>query len=89
MFESILGYTKDKSAFKGKEVFFARLNSEHEIKICIYKNTLNSSSRLHVNYKICVPKNFSKFIGRKLCQNLFFNKVAGLSLQLNEKGVLT
>ena len=27
-------------------------------------------------------KNFAKFTGRHLCQGLFFNKVAGLSLQL-------
>ena len=27
-------------------------------------------------------KNFAKFTGKHLCQSLFFNKVAGLSLQL-------
>ena len=29
-----------------------------------------------------VLKNFTKFIGKYLCQNLFFNKVVGLGLQL-------
>ena len=27
-------------------------------------------------------RNFAKFTGKYLCQSLFFNKVAGLSLQL-------
>ena len=40
------------------------------------------SSRLEVFYKIGVYKNFTKFTGKHLCQNLFFNKVASLSLQL-------
>ena len=26
-----------------------------------------------------VPRNFTKFTGKHLCQSLFFNKVAGLS----------
>ena len=29
-------------------------------------------------YKKGVPKNFTKFTGKHLCQSLFFNKVAGL-----------
>ena len=28
-----------------------------------------------------ILKNFAKFTGKYLCQNLFFNKVAGLRLQ--------
>ena len=32
--------------------------------------------------KKSVLKNSSKFTGKHLCQSLFFNKVAGLSLQL-------
>ena len=35
--------------------------------------------------KKCVVKNFTNFTGKNLCQDLFFNKVAGLSLQLCEK----
>ena len=32
--------------------------------------------------KVSVLKNLAKFIGKHLCQSLFFNKVAGLGLQL-------
>ena len=32
--------------------------------------------------KIGVLRNFTKFTGKPLCRNLFFNKVAGLDLQL-------
>ena len=32
--------------------------------------------------KVSVLKNLAKFIGKHLCQSLFFNKVAGLDLQL-------
>ena len=32
-----------------------------------------------------VFRNFSKFTGKHLCQGLFFNKVAGLGLQLYQK----
>ena len=33
-----------------------------------------------------VPRNFAKFTGKYLCQSLFLNKVADLSLQLYLKG---
>ena len=36
------------------------------------------SSRPDVFCKKGVLKNFTKFAGKHLCQNLFFNKVAGL-----------
>ena len=36
------------------------------------------SSCPEVFYKKGVLKNFAKFIGKHLCQSLFFNKVAGL-----------
>ena len=39
-------------------------------------------SRPEVFYKIGVLRNFAKFIGKHLRQSLFFNKVAGLGLQL-------
>ena len=29
-----------------------------------------------------VPRNLAKFLGKHLCQGLYFNKVAGLGLQL-------
>ena len=32
--------------------------------------------------KVSVLKNLAKFIGKHLCQSLFFNKVAGLGRQL-------
>ena len=32
-----------------------------------------------------VLKNFAKLTGKHLCQSLYFNKVAGLSLQINKK----
>ena len=35
-----------------------------------------------VFYKKAVLRNFTKFIGKDLCQSLFFNKVAGLQLYL-------
>ena len=40
-------------------------------------------------YKKGVLKFFAKLTGKHLCQSLFFNKVAGLSVQLFEKGTLT
>ena len=42
----------------------------------------NRSSRQEVFFKKGVFRNFAKFTGKHLCQSLFFNKVAGLSLQL-------
>ena len=38
------------------------------------------SSRWMCSVKIGVLGNFAKFTGKHLCQSLFFNKVAGLSL---------
>ena len=35
-----------------------------------------------------VLRNFAKFTGKHLCQSLFFNKVAGLGLQLYKKETL-
>ena len=34
-------------------------------------------------YKKGVLRNFAKFTGKHLCQRLFFNKVAGVELQVN------
>ena len=46
-------------------------------KYCFY--TLKSQKQPpEVSYKKGVLKNFAKFIGKHLCQSLFFNKVAGL-----------
>ena len=43
---------------------------------------ITRSSRPEVFYKKGVLRNFVKFIGKHLCQGLFFNKVAGLRLLL-------
>ena len=43
-----------------------------------YYFTIWRGSRPDVLYKKCVLRNFAKFIGKHLCQGLFFNKVAGL-----------
>ena len=42
----------------------------------------DGSSRPEVLCKKGVLRNFAKFTGKHLCQSLFFNKVASLSLQL-------
>ena len=46
--------------------------------------TLRSSHR-RCYLKKGVLKNFAKFKGKHLCQSLFFNKVAGLSMQFYQK----
>ena len=44
------------------------------------KHVSSRSSRPEVFHKKGVLRNFAKFMGKHLCQNLFFNKVAGLRL---------
>ena len=46
------------------------------------------SSRWEVFCKKGVIRNFTKFIGKHLCQSLFFNKVAGLACNYIEKETL-
>ena len=60
------------------------------------KNMLMLLSNLHITEAEVVKppqrcslrkgvfRNFAKFTGKHLCQSLFFNKVAGLSLQLSK-----
>ena len=43
------------------------------------------SNRPEVFCKKGVLKNFAKFTGKHLCQSLFFNKVAGLFVQVGKK----
>ena len=43
-------------------------------------DSLMRSSRPEVFYKKGVLRNFAKYTGKQLCQSLFFNKVADLSL---------
>ena len=45
---------------------------------CFYKKKIVRSSRLEVLCKKDVLRNFTKFTEKYLCQNLFFDKVAGL-----------
>ena len=42
----------------------------------------NRSSHQRCSVRKSVLRNFAKFTGKHLCQNLIFNKVAGLCLQL-------
>ena len=65
---------------------------EDEIRMCrlLLRETSTTlrfekdrSSRPEVFCKKDVVRNFAKFTGKHLCQSLFFNKVAGLSLSLN------
>ena len=44
------------------------------------QNTCFRSSHQRCSIIKGVPRNFAKFTGKHLCQGLFFNKVAGLSL---------
>ena len=43
------------------------------------------SSRSEIFCKKCFLRNFAKFIGKHLCQSLFFNKVAGRPVTLLKK----
>ena len=45
------------------------------------KSILRSSHR-RCSLRKCILRNFAKFIGKYLCQSVFFNKVAGLRLQV-------
>ena len=50
--------------------------------------TTDRVSRLEVFCKKAVQRNFAKFPGKHLCQNLFFNKVAALACNFIEKETL-
>ena len=51
--------------------------NEHSYRKTILTNIFRSS-RPKMFCKKSILKNFTKFIGKHLCQSLFFNKVAGL-----------
>ena len=51
------------------------------VEILFLYNERTRSSRPEVFSEKGVLRNFAKFTGKHLCQCLFFNKVAGLSLQ--------
>ena len=44
-----------------------------------------TGSHPEVFYKKGILKNFVKFTGKHLCQNLFFNNVVGLKLQVAKR----
>ena len=45
-------------------------------------NEITEAAVQRCSLKVSVLKNLAKFIGKHLCQSLFFNKVAGLGRQL-------
>ena len=50
----------------------------------------SSCTQIRSSYRRCsikkgVPRNFTKFIGKQLCQSLFFNKVAGPATLLKKR----
>ena len=55
----------------------------------IFVLTLDKSSRPDVLCEKGVLRNFAKFTGKHLCQNLFFNKVAGGACNFIKKETLT
>ena len=73
MFFDTLNLTLYSSSFYLNYVFLPKLP---------FVFLLFRSSRPGVFCKKGVLRNFAKFTGKHLCQRLFFNKVAGLGLQL-------
>ena len=60
-------------------IFFKKICQARQCRVtphCLYLDSKNSHQRCTV--KKSVLRNFAKFIGKHLCQSLFFNKVAGL-----------
>ena len=55
--------------------------------------TVTQKQPPEVFYKKGILRNFAKFTGKRLCQRLFFNKVAGLRrttpMAASEKGVVS
>ena len=58
------------------------------ISIHSHKMMASRSSRPEVFCKTGVLGNFAKFTGKHLCQNLFFNKVAGAACNFIKKETL-
>ena len=56
------------------------------LNVCVC--SIYRSSRPEVSCKKDVLRNFAKFTGKHLCQNLFFNKVAGQVCNFIKKEVL-
>ena len=60
-----------------KKIMYTQIKSFMEDKVSKFK-----SSRPELCFKKGILGNFAKFAGKHLCQSLFFNKVAGLIMQL-------
>ena len=65
---------------KLQPTFFMTYLPSQVVKVCKGFNTFRSS-RPEVFCKKGVPRDFSKFTRKHLCQRLFFNQAAGLSPQ--------
>ena len=64
--------------------YFQKRSPELKKKKIIWKNFPNSQGEIEAVVQKCSVKklffrNFAKFTGKRLCQGLFFNKVAGQS----------
>ena len=69
-----------KLYFSLVELFLQKSSYNYVISylyIYCYRKIIRSSHR-RCSMEICILKNFTKFTGKHLLQNLFFNKVAGL-----------
>ena len=52
------------------------------VSLCVVQNSEQVEIRPEVFYRKGILRNSAKFTGKHLCQSLFFNRVAGLGLQL-------
>ena len=62
-------------------LFLSFMKTDSSLGIEYFKISLDRSSRPKVFCKKDVLRNFEKFTGKGLCQSLFFNKVASLTMQ--------
>ena len=63
-------YVLEKSKKRFMTSRFSPISRKHYLQF--------KSSQRRCSIRKGVPRNFTKFTGRHLCQSLFFNKVAGL-----------
>ena len=88
MQSSIVGNNEIKFQVYGVETHFFDLQDSEKQNICIFFVSLlnvwsrDRSSRPECSVKKGVLRNFAKFTRKRLCQSLFFNKIAGWGLQL-------
>ena len=65
-----------------KTIFYKQLIKFPFIPSTVKQASIDRSSHPEVFCKEGVLRNYAKFIGKYLCQSLFFNKVAGLRLAI-------